>query len=264
MAYYDRLVRDPNAALGEIAERRNLSREELLSRLSAVRDAAQSGSHLTLGQAQSFFDDSQPPPPALTAHVDGCVYCQSMLDGLHPRRVEQVAERLRKEIDARLDSPLAVPPGTLITSSRSKWLQPATAAALGFVLAIAVVAKPVAAYFSDSRELVALKAENARLRGTVATMYVENASLDGFRPSAFIPLRTWGLSANAFAQVSCEMRGSGSDRDGVCVLPPSVEFTPGDKIVVLNLTKNAQRDVPELDFHAIASDLSAAADAPHD
>lgn len=273
MAYYDRLVRDPEAALGEIAERRNLSREELMSRLSAVRDAAQSGSHLTLGQAQSFFDDNQPPPPALAAHVDGCAYCQAMLDGLHPRRLEQVAERLRKEIDAHLDaSPLVaaptlagVPPGAaLIGWSRLKWLQPATAAALGFVLAIAVVAKPVAAYFSDSRELVELKAENARLRGAVAAaMYVENASLDELRRSAVIPLQTARLPVNAFAQVSCELRGSGSDRGGVCVLPPSVELTPGDKIVVLNLTRNARRDEPEFDVPASGSASSVAADDPH-
>src|SRR5262245_28808023 len=102
MAYYDRLVRDPEAALGEIAERRNLSREELLDRLSAVRAAAQSGNHPTLGQAQSLFDDNHPPPPALAAHVDGCAYCQAMLDGLQPKRVEQGAERLRRELDAVL------------------------------------------------------------------------------------------------------------------------------------------------------------------
>lgn len=270
MAYYDRLVRDPEAALSEIAERRNLSRDEFLSRLSAVRDAAQSGNHLTLGQVQSFFDDDQSPPPGLAAHVDGCAYCQVMLDGLHPRRMEQAAERLRKDIDACLGSsplvaahePALVPPVAAMSSWSRSLLQPATAAVLGFVIAIAVVAQPVTAYFSDSKELVELKAENARLRGTVVHMNVGHTSIGEHWRSALAPQRSASLAVDAFAQVSCELRGSSPDRGAVCILPPSVELTPGeDKVVILNLTREAPRDLSKFDLPANAPDSPSATGA---
>lgn len=93
MTYYDKIVENPDVALDDIAARRGLSQEEMARRLSAIREAAGEGSHVTLSQAQSIFDEECPPPRAVLDHVNGCAYCQALVDGLHPSVVDGAVTR---------------------------------------------------------------------------------------------------------------------------------------------------------------------------
>lgn len=279
MAYYDRLVRDPEAALSEIAERRNLSREELLRRLSAIRTAAQSGEHLTLGQANSFFDDDQSPPPALVAHVDACAYCQAMLDGLMPRRIEQGAERLRKEMAATTSSePMS---GLLapFASARFRWAQPLATAAAGFVFAIAVVPNTLIPYFDSYARLTQVMEENAELRGTnaelrdtvdaIGKLQVALETTDAMSSSAaeqspsFLPFGqpNWNVQGewkvvsavpNTIGGTSLQL--TRTDASGPTM--SSRELTPGDNILLLNLKKNARAVQPVTDSSAASDDAT--------
>ena len=89
MAYYDRLVENPEAALKKAAERRGDSRESMAARLEAIRGAGSGRGHITLSQAQRYFDENTPPPEDLVAHVNDCDYCTALLNGLETTAIEE-------------------------------------------------------------------------------------------------------------------------------------------------------------------------------
>lgn len=240
MAYYDRLVRDPNAALGEIAQRRNISRDELLNRLSAVRAAAQSGEHLTLGQASSFFDDDQSPPAPLAAHVDACAYCQAILDSLQPQRVQRNAQRLQQEIAAEAGGKSLSGILASAASVGSRWGQPVATAAIGFALAVAVVPNTLAPYFDTPADEVArLRAENLELRTLnewsaapmLALELAANSDVHG-------EWKVVNATPNAVGGTSLQLRRT----DGGKETTSMVALTPGDDVLLFNLKKNAAPD----------------------
>jgi hypothetical protein len=90
MTYYDRLVENPDAALNEIAARRNLSLEELHQRMGRIYAEAQSGKHLSLGDATRWLEAPEEASSELRAHIDSCRSCQALLDGLVPARLAKM------------------------------------------------------------------------------------------------------------------------------------------------------------------------------
>lgn len=93
MRYYDKIVENPDAALDDIAAGRGFTREQMAGRLAAIRAAAGDGAHLTISQAQQFFDEADPPVDFIRAHLDGCAYCQALVDGLHPTAIGKAVSR---------------------------------------------------------------------------------------------------------------------------------------------------------------------------
>ena len=93
MAYFDHLVENPEDALNEAAKRRGLSREAMSTRLEAIRSAGSGNGHISLIQAQSYFDEDATPPQDLITHVRQCAYCTELLNGLEAAAVEESLEK---------------------------------------------------------------------------------------------------------------------------------------------------------------------------
>src|SRR6185437_7951368 len=101
MTYYDRFVENPDAALRDIAARRNLSPEELLDRIGHIYAEARSGKHLSFGEATRWLEAPEEASGEIRSHIDSCRYCQSLLDGLAPARLGENVGLLQKEIAGR-------------------------------------------------------------------------------------------------------------------------------------------------------------------
>jgi hypothetical protein len=95
--YYDKLVNAPDRVLRELADRRNLSQEELQARINSIGAEAASGEHLTLGQVSEFFE-GRGHSDGVSKHLEGCAYCRAMLDGLNPNRLSANLERLHANL----------------------------------------------------------------------------------------------------------------------------------------------------------------------
>ena len=107
MTYFDHLVENPEGALNEAAERRGLSREAMSSRLEAIRSAGSGNGHITLVQAQSYFDEDTTPPQDLVTHVMQCAYCTELLNGLEAASVEESLEVALAKVKALGAGPIS-------------------------------------------------------------------------------------------------------------------------------------------------------------
>lgn len=140
MAYYDQLVENPDAALKDIAARRNLSPEELLARIGDIYAEARSGKHLSFGDAKRWREAPEGAPGDLRSHIDSCRYCQALLDGLAPGRLRENVVRLQTEMarhgTARFFSRLGESVGQWI---HSYGIPVGAALAAGFAAALVVV-----------------------------------------------------------------------------------------------------------------------------
>ncbi len=161
MAYYDEFVRDPDAALREIAERRNISPAELARRVDFIASEAQSGAHLTLGQAKSFVERPDSPDKDLSLHVDSCAYCKDMLDGLDPTRIDGNLRDLRKRLLA-LSAAAPVVPGGPMAPSGNRWLPRFAYGAFVVLLSANIVG--AVALFNSHRKIDVLSAQVVRVR----------------------------------------------------------------------------------------------------
>ena len=150
MPYYDRLVEDPQAALDEAAERRGDSREAMAARLKAIRKAGRGHGHLTLSQAQRFFDENSPPPQDLVTHVEDCDYCTALLNGLEAAAVEEGLTATISRINAarprsgretgELVPPIASEAPVVTLAHSTNWRSPLTVSS-------AIAATAVGAFF---------------------------------------------------------------------------------------------------------------------
>ena len=107
MAYFDHLVENPEDALNEAAKRRGLSREAMSTRLEAIRSAGSGNGHISLIQAQSYFDEDAAPPEDLVTHVRQCAYCTELLNGLEAAAVEESLEIALAKVKALGAGPIS-------------------------------------------------------------------------------------------------------------------------------------------------------------
>lgn len=155
MSYYDKLVQDPGGAFDEIARRRQLSPQELEQRLAHMLEEAASGEHLTLGEAQQYFDEGSPPAERLVKHVDACAYCWSLVEALSPSAVDEAFNKVLAQIDSARQTRL-VSGKTATPKSRIKpnSLEFGFAIAATVLVTLAVVPNSVAPWFKGQRENV--------------------------------------------------------------------------------------------------------------
>ena len=174
MTYYDRLTEDPDKALAAVAERRNLSLEQLRERIGQIHASARRGDHFTLGQAMSFLEAPDSATPELKGHVDSCTYCQALVDGL-ARGQTRGAERLTREIREALPE-ISLPRRAAHALARSVQpvALPAGLLAAGFVAAFFVIPNALVPHALAPRvanlsihEFNRLRTENAQLRAAI-------------------------------------------------------------------------------------------------
>jgi hypothetical protein len=155
MSYYDKLVQDPGGAFDEIARRRQLSPQELEQRLAHMLEGAASGEHLTLGEAQQYFDEGSPPAERLVEHVDACGYCKSLVEALSPSAVDEAFNRVLTQIDsARQTRAVSGKPVTPKNRIKASYLEFGFAIAATVLVTLAVVPNSVAPWFKGQRENV--------------------------------------------------------------------------------------------------------------
>jgi hypothetical protein len=128
----------------------------------------------------------------MTAHVDDCVYCQAMLDGLNPGRVTAQREALKRDVlssyDAAVESPSPLPVGMFSSrrASTTAWSTALGAFAVVSVYALLTSHQTKATLAQVQSEVTNLKTQNAALIATTRQILASDKDINSSFPSAIL------------------------------------------------------------------------------
>jgi hypothetical protein len=202
VAYYDKLVQDPQRASAEFAHRHSLSLDEFERHVDHLLEGATSDGHVTLGDVQAFHSGNATAD--VSRHVDGCTYCQSLIEALSPESIDDSVGKTWTALKSSGNGAASSAPETGSFGGRYQY---PWAIAASVVLAVAVAFLiPGAMRDRESRAVLqALKAENLDLKADVSKLRGNLSALDGQLALVHAQLNAPADAKNLFTLTNAEV-----------------------------------------------------------